>query len=40
MNLVDILADNIRSGAQNTATETLRQICKALHCGLGELFRN
>ena len=29
----------LESGAQNTTVKTLQQICKALRCDLGELFR-
>ena len=29
----------LESGAQNTTIKTLQQICKALRCDLGELFR-
>jgi transcriptional regulator with XRE-family HTH domain len=29
----------LESGAQNTTIKTLQQICKALRCDIGELFR-
>ena len=29
----------LESGAQNTTLKTLQQICKALRCDIGELFR-
>lgn len=29
----------LESGAQNTTIKTLRQICKALRCDIGELFK-
>ena len=29
----------LESGAQNTTVKTLQQICKALRCNVGELFR-
>ena len=29
----------LESGAQNTTVKTLQQICKALRCDIGELFR-
>ena len=29
----------LESGAQNTTVKTLQQICKALRCNIGELFR-
>ena len=29
----------LESGAQNTTIKTLQQICKALRCNIGELFR-
>lgn len=30
----------LESGAQNTTVKTLQQICKALRCNIGELFKN
>ena len=30
----------LESGAQNTTIKTLQQICKALRCNIGELFRS
>ena len=30
----------LESGAQNTTVKTLQQICKALRCNVGELFRS
>jgi len=29
----------LESGAQNTTIKTLQQICKALRCDIGELFK-
>ena len=29
----------LESGVQNTTIKTLQQICKALRCDIGELFR-
>ena len=29
----------LESGAQNTTVKTLQQICKALRCTIGELFK-
>lgn len=30
----------LESGAQNTTVKTLQQICKALRCNIGELFKS
>jgi DNA-binding Xre family transcriptional regulator len=30
----------LESGAQNTTIKTLQQICKALRCNIGELFKS
>ena len=30
---------HLESGVQNTTIKTLQQICKALRCDIGELFR-